>query len=123
MTIEENALGAVSQIARRVENLDRARGFLSHLGLTELYAFSGLAFFQLGDLRLMLLETGQQEEADILYFSVEDIDAAQRRLATKGIAFTGAPQMIHRHEDGREEWMIFFDDDEGRPLALHSVVG
>jgi hypothetical protein len=29
--------------------------------------------------------------------------------------------MIHRHEDGREELMAFFNDDEGRDLALHEV--
>jgi hypothetical protein len=28
--------------------------------------------------------------------------------------------MIHRHEDGTEEWMAFFKDNEDRPLALMS---
>jgi methylmalonyl-CoA/ethylmalonyl-CoA epimerase len=31
--------------------------------------------------------------------------------------------MIHKHEDGVEEWMAFFSDPEGRPLAIMSVVG
>ena len=26
--------------------------------------------------------------------------------------------MIHRHENGVEEWMAFFKDPDGRPLAL-----
>ena len=26
--------------------------------------------------------------------------------------------MIHRHADGTEEWMAFFNDLEGRPLAI-----
>jgi methylmalonyl-CoA/ethylmalonyl-CoA epimerase len=26
--------------------------------------------------------------------------------------------MIHRHDDGTEEWMAFFNDNEGRPLAI-----
>jgi methylmalonyl-CoA/ethylmalonyl-CoA epimerase len=30
--------------------------------------------------------------------------------------------MVHRHEDGTEEWMAFFEDDEGRPLALSAQV-
>jgi methylmalonyl-CoA/ethylmalonyl-CoA epimerase len=30
--------------------------------------------------------------------------------------------MIHRHADGTEEWMAFFSDPEGRPLALMSQV-
>jgi hypothetical protein len=39
-------------------------------------------------------------------------------LAGKGVEFTHAPHMIHRHEDGTEEWMAFFNDNEGRPLAI-----
>jgi hypothetical protein len=26
--------------------------------------------------------------------------------------------MVHRHDDGTEEWMAFFKDNEERPLAL-----
>ena len=31
-------------------------------------------------------------------------------------------RLIHRHEDGTEEWMAFFEDNEGRPLALMTQV-
>jgi hypothetical protein len=30
--------------------------------------------------------------------------------------------MIFRHADGMEEWMAFFKDPEGRPLALMEQV-
>jgi hypothetical protein len=30
--------------------------------------------------------------------------------------------MIHRHADGPEEWMAFFNDPAGRPLAIMSQV-
>jgi hypothetical protein len=30
--------------------------------------------------------------------------------------------MIHRHADGTEEWLAFFKDPEGRPLAIMSEV-
>jgi hypothetical protein len=30
--------------------------------------------------------------------------------------------MIHRHDDGTEEWMAFFKDNEGRPLAIMAQV-
>lgn len=113
-------IGPVSQISRRVKALDRARAFLSGtVGLIELYAFPGLAFFDLGGTRLMLRETGRREEADILYFRVGDIAAAHATLTERGATFSGAPHMIHRHLDGTEEWMAFFKDDEGRDLALH----
>ena len=110
----------ISQIARRVENLDRARSFFREiLGMDELYAFPGLAFFSLGPTRLMLQETGRQDSADILYLQTSDIRAAHLALAAKGVTFSGTPHMIHKHPDGTEEWMAFFQDDEGRDLALH----
>lgn len=115
-------LGPLGQIARRVENLERARAFLrDRVGLPELFAFRGLAFLDLGGPRLMLRETGQREEADLLYFRVDDIEDAHRTLREAGVVIRQAPHRIHTHPDGTEEWMAFFDDDEGRPLALHQV--
>lgn len=113
----------ISQIARRVESLDRARQFWRDtLQVPELYAFPGLAFFNLSGTRLMLRETGTRDEADILYLSTPDITAAHAALGERGAVFTHAPHLIHKHPDGAEEWMAFFEDDEGRPLALHTVI-
>ncbi|MCX7890576.1 MAG: LuxR C-terminal-related transcriptional regulator [Rhodobacteraceae bacterium] len=117
-------LGPLGQIARTVEDLDRARAFFrDRLGLRELYAFPGLAFLDLGGTRLMLRETGMRGPADILYFRVPDIAAAHSALSARGVAFSGAPHLIHRHPDGTGEWMAFFTDDEGRDLALHMQAG
>ena len=46
--------------------------------------------------------------------------AAHAGLTTRGVNFTHAPHMIHRHADGTEEWLAFFEDPDGRPLALMS---
>ena len=45
-------------------------------------------------------------------------------LTNKQIAarIVSAAHLIHRHEDGTEEWMAFFNDLEGRPLALMARV-
>lgn len=116
-------LGPLSQIARRVERLDRARAFYrDSLGMTELYSFPGMAFLALGDARLMLRETGTREEADVLYFNVRDIRGRQAALGHRNVTFIGEPHLIHRHPDGNEEWMTFFEDDEGRTLALAEIV-
>jgi DNA-binding CsgD family transcriptional regulator/catechol 2,3-dioxygenase-like lactoylglutathione lyase family enzyme len=118
----EISLGSLGQIARAVRDVREAEAwFRDVLGLTHLYSFGPLAFFDLGGVRLFLREGGG-EGASILYFRVPDIHAAQVALAARGVTFLGAPHVIHRHEDGTEEWMAFFEDPEGRPLALMSQV-
>jgi hypothetical protein len=113
----------LSQISRRVEDLTRARTFWRNtLVIPELYAFPGLAFFDLGPTRLMLRETGTRDEADILYLSTPDLAAAHADFMARGVTFSTVPRMIHKQPDGAEEWMAFFKDDEGRDLALHSIV-
>jgi predicted enzyme related to lactoylglutathione lyase len=89
------------------------------LGLPELYSFGNLAFFDLGGIRLMLTEEeGGLVSESILYFRVPDIHAAKDELEERGVKFINAPHLIHRHEDGTEEWMAAFEDNEGRPLQL-----
>ncbi len=113
-------LGPISQIARTVKNIEAARKWYGDvLGLDHLYSFGALAFFNCGGLRLFLSEGGGAMES-ILYFSVADVRSAHRALVARGVAFTNAPHMVHCHEDGTEEWMAFFEDNEGRPLAIMS---
>jgi catechol 2,3-dioxygenase-like lactoylglutathione lyase family enzyme len=92
------------------------------LGLPHLYSFGNLAFFDCGGVRLFLSEGEGTPSESILYFRVPDILAAHQSLSVRGVIFTHAPHMIHRHADGTEEWMAFFADDEGRPLAIMAQV-
>jgi catechol 2,3-dioxygenase-like lactoylglutathione lyase family enzyme len=57
-----------------------------------------------------------------LYFRVSDINAAYDALRARGVHFRGPPHMIFRHESGMEEWMAFFDDPDGHPLAIMAQV-
>jgi predicted enzyme related to lactoylglutathione lyase len=91
------------------------------LGLPHLYTFGKLAFFDLGGMRLFL-EEGSAGPQSVLYFRVDDIRSSHAALTARGVAFLGAPHMIHRHADGTEEWMAFFNDPDGRPLAIMSQV-
>jgi len=93
------------------------------LGLPTLYSFGDLAFFDCGGLRPCLLQGERTPAESILYFEVGDIRAAHDVLAARGVRFTHAPHLIHRHANGQEEWMAFFEDNEGRPLAIMSRVG
>ena len=95
------------------------------LGLPHLFTFGELAFFDCGGTRLYLQQGPKGEGVkpeSILYFRVADIHAAAGALGDRGVEFVSAPHMIHRHEDGTEEWMAFFEDNEGRPLALMTQV-
>ena len=115
-------MGPLGQIARKVRNIAEARRWYGEvLGLTHLYSFGDLAFFDCGGTRLFLSQ-GEGDGESILYFRVPDIRSAHAALSAKGIEFLKAPHMIHRHEDGTEEWMAFFKDNDGRPLGIMSQV-
>ena len=115
----------LGQIARTAKQFDESHSWYRDiLGLPELYSFGNLAFFDLGGVRLMLAEeSGETSAAEsVLYLRVPDIHSAKEDLESRGVAFTHAPHMVHRHEDGTEEWMAFFKDNEERPLALMTQV-
>ena len=115
-------LTKIGQVARTVGDIAAARVWYGQvLGLTHLYSFGDLAFFDCGGTRLML-SPGPVEGQSILYFKVADIHAALRDLESKGVEAINAPHMIHRHEDGTEEWMAFFKYSDGRPLGLMAAV-
>ena len=118
-----NFLG-LGQVARSTADVGAAENWYRDvLGLEHLYTFGDLAFFDCGGTRLML---SQAEDApadeSLLYLRVGDIQSTHQRLAAKGVEFINAPHMVHKHEDGVEEWMAFFKDPEGRPLAIISNV-
>jgi DNA-binding CsgD family transcriptional regulator/catechol 2,3-dioxygenase-like lactoylglutathione lyase family enzyme len=120
---ESDSYMMLGQVARTVKDVEQSRGWYRDvLGLPELYAFPGLAFYDLGGVRLMLTQEGDGAQESILYLRVPDIHAAQQALEARGATFTHAPHMIHRHEDGTEEWMAFLADDQGRPLAIMTQV-
>jgi DNA-binding CsgD family transcriptional regulator/catechol 2,3-dioxygenase-like lactoylglutathione lyase family enzyme len=117
-------LGPIGQIARSVSDTPVSeQWYRDVLGLPHLYTFGTLAFFDLGGTRLMLSQEGGATRESLLYLKVPDIGAAHSTLAARGVKFTHAPHMIHRHADGTEEWMAFFEDPDGRPMAIMSVSG
>jgi DNA-binding CsgD family transcriptional regulator/catechol 2,3-dioxygenase-like lactoylglutathione lyase family enzyme len=116
---EEQGYVMLGQVARTTRNAAAAREwYRDALGLPELYTFGNLSFFDLGGVRLMLTEEEGGGAESLLYLRVPDIHAAKEAMEGRGVRFTHAPHLIHRHDDGTEEWMAFFEDNEGRPLAL-----
>lgn len=120
--MNETILGPLGQVSRRVSDIDAAVAWYRDvLRLPHLYTFGDIAFFDLAGTRLFLsavdegaVETGES----VLYFQVGDIHAACESLTGRGVTFTSAPHLIHRHDSGVEEWMAFFSDPDGHTLAL-----
>ena len=113
----------VGQIARSVSDTAKAESWYRDvLGLDHLFTVGDLAFFDCGGTRLMLSQAEDKPgDESIVYFRVPDIHAAHARLSDAGVEFINAPHMIHKHDDGAEEWMAFFNDPDGRPLAIMST--
>lgn len=122
-SMSELQLGPIGQISRSVRDIKQAEiWYRDVLGLPHLYTFGTLAFFDCGGTRLFLSQNEAAGPESILYLRVADIAVAYRELQARGIVFASAPHMIHKHGDGTEEWMAFFNDPDARPLAIMSQV-
>ena len=113
----------LAQVAITIRDLDRAKGFYRDvLGLPHLFdAPPGLAFFQCGDTRLMLSQPEGTEAAgnSILYYGVEDVEAAYQAMLARGVAFDEAPRKI-AELDGKPVHLAVCRDSEGNLLGLIS---
>lgn len=119
----ETKLAGLGQVGRSVADIGAARTWYGDvLGLRHLYSFGNLAFFDCDGVRLFLFEEDEGQASSMLYFRVADVRSAHKTLEERGVTFISAPHMIHRHQDGSEEWMAFFHDNESRPLAIMSTV-
>ena len=124
MTAPPLKLGPIGQISRSVKDIRQAEAWYGQvLGLPHLYTYGTLAFFDCGGVRLFLSQVDSDAPAEsVIYLRVADIQKAYEELRARGVDFINGPHMIHRHADGTEEWMAFFKDPEGRPLAIMSQV-
>lgn len=118
----DTQLGPIGQISRQVGDVEQAvRWYGEVLGLPHLYTFGPLAFLDCGGTRLFLSQVAPGERPgpeSLLYFRVPDIHAAHAELSGRGVEFEGAPHLVHKHDSGVEEWMAFFNDPDGRLLAI-----
>jgi methylmalonyl-CoA/ethylmalonyl-CoA epimerase len=122
MTTPQLELTQIGQIAINVLDLQRAVAFYRDtLGMRFLFqAPGGLAFFDVGGVRLMLGIAEKPEfshPASVLYYNVPDIGAAYETLSGRGVTFLDEPHLIARMPD-HELWMTFFRDSEENVLAL-----
>ena len=114
----------IGQIAVVVHDLARATAFYRDtLGMRFLFdAPPQMAFFDCGGIRVMLsLPEGAEFDhpGSIIYYTVDDIQAAAAVLESRGVAFDGPPHVVARlpHAD---LWMAFFRDPDRNVLAMMS---
>ncbi len=114
-------LGPIGQIAVNVHDLERAVGFYRDtLGMTLVFRVPTMAFFDCGGVRLMLgiaSEPAFDHAASVIYYRVEDIRAAHRTLAGRGVEFSSPPHLVATLPD-HDLWLAFFSDTEENVLAL-----
>lgn len=119
------SLEKIGQIAITVDDLVRAKDFYQNtLGMTFLFEAGQLAFFQCGDVRLMLStpEKPGPRGGTILYYKVDDIHATHEALKQRGVAFIQDLRIIARMPD-HDLWMAFFKDTEDNTLGIMCELG
>ena len=117
-------LREIGQIRVQVTDVDRAVAFYRNLlGMPFLFAFPGMAFFDLDGVRLMLVEPEGRAFGgeSAIYYRVADIGQAVTILEARGVTFDDQPHVVHRDPE-YDLWMAFFRDPDGNVLALMSEV-
>jgi len=116
-------LGPLMQINMPVQDIEAGVHFYRDvLGLPFLFQFGNLAFFDCDGVRLLVdvPEDGAFDHpGSVLYFRVDDLDAAYEAYRARGVEFVQPPHRVH--SDGTNElWMAFFSDGQRNTHALAS---
>ncbi len=120
-TPQAPALGPLMQINMPVRDIEEGvRFYRDVLGLPFLFQAGNLAFFDCGGVRL-LVDVAEQEAfahpGSVLYFRVDDLDAAYEAYQARGVEFVQPPHLVHT--DGKTELrMAFFSDGGWNTHAL-----
>ena len=117
-----HSVNSIGQIAVTVSDVTVALGFYRDiLGLDFLFQpAENLAFLQAGDVRIMLSTpqgAGAVGENSILYFMVDDIEAAHKDMVSRGAKNERAPAVAARMPD-HELWTGFVRDPDDNLVGL-----
>jgi methylmalonyl-CoA/ethylmalonyl-CoA epimerase len=117
-------LGRIEQVAIPVRDIARATAFYRDtLGMKLLFEVPPqLSFFDCDGIRLALSISSDpmyDPPGSIVYYRVDDIDAAHAEFRSRGVEFLQEPHRVAELGDV-EVWMAFFEDTEGNTLAITS---
>ena len=123
--MSDTGIRQIGQIAINVHDTNRAVEFYRDaLGLKLLFTAGQLAFLDCGGVRLMLSPPEKPEfdhPSSILYFKVDEIQAAYDRLVHRGVKIEDQPHVVARMPD-HDLWLAEFRDSEGNLMSLMSEV-
>src|SRR6266478_9514605 len=113
-------LGRIGQIAVTVTDIDRAVLFYRDtLGMPLLFQVPNMAFFDCGEVRLMLglAEKPGEIFSSVIYYKVDQIQQAYEMLSSRGVEFEAKPHLIAKMPD-HDLWMAFLRDPDRNLVAL-----
>jgi len=115
----------LQQIGLFCRDLGRTKAFYADgLGLPFLFEASGMLFFQLKDMRLMIGLARQENPpfgGGIVYFDAPDIDTLGPALEARGVKFSG-PAIALQETPTHVLKLRSFSDPDGNALALMGLV-
>lgn len=124
-TSKQLDLGQIGQIGLSVRNIEKAVAFYRDvLGIRLLFQMPNMAFFDCNGVRVMLTLPEKSEydkPGSVIYLRTSDIHDTYEELVKRGVEFSGKPHLI-ADLGSHEEWMAFFQDPDGNPLALMSAI-
>jgi len=113
--------GPLAQVAVTFHDLPRAVAWYRDvLGLPLLFETNGMAFFAMGDVRLMMTSPEKPEfdhPASVLYFKVPDINAAYGDLQARNATCEDTPHFVGKM-GSTEIWMFFVRDAERHLIGI-----
>ncbi len=112
----------IGQIAITVSDVEQALGFYRDvLGLTFLFSPAPtLAFLTAGTVRIMLSTpqgSGAVGANSILYFKIEQLEAAYEQILARGATAERPPQLAAKMAD-HDLWIGFLRDPDGNLVGL-----
>lgn len=115
-------LSQIGQIAVAVSDPGRAEAFYGDaLGLTKLYRYGDMVFFDCDGVRLMLSPPENGEPVRVaqgaIYFRTSDLFATVADLRGKSIAIAGEPHLVSPMPD-HDLWMAFIRDPDGHLIGI-----